>query len=168
MRSATTYQEWLEATEDFVLGGYRVEVGSMLLMLPWVIHRDPRFYDDPDAFRPHMHHWIELARMRENPHPSPIRETPTLYNIYDHRSEGLATGVARQAGVTANDILDVCVVGNPIMHHLLLGVNPVELGGAPFALATDEAVRLRASDIELALHPAARCDRSSCVARDGR
>jgi len=40
-----------------------------------------------------MHHWIELARMREDPHPSPIRATPSLYNIYDHRSEGLATGV---------------------------------------------------------------------------
>ena len=50
-------------------------------------------YRDPDAFRPHMHHWIELARMREAPHPSPIRATPSLYNIFDSRSEGLATGV---------------------------------------------------------------------------
>ena len=50
-------------------------------------------YRDPDAFRPHMHHWIELARMREMPHPSPIRATPSLYNIFDARSEGLATGV---------------------------------------------------------------------------
>ena len=40
-----------------------------------------------------MHHWIELARMREAPHPSPIRAIPSLSNIYDHRSEGLATGV---------------------------------------------------------------------------
>lgn len=50
-------------------------------------------YRDPLAFRTHMHHWIELARMREDPHPSPIRSVPPLYNIYDHRSEGLATGV---------------------------------------------------------------------------
>jgi hypothetical protein len=50
-------------------------------------------YRDPDAFRPHMHHWIELARMREDPHSSPIRRVPSLYNIFDHRSEGLATGV---------------------------------------------------------------------------
>ena len=32
------------------------------------------------------------------------------------------------------------LVGNPIMHHLVLGIDPVELGGAPFALATDEAL----------------------------
>jgi hypothetical protein len=50
-------------------------------------------YRDPDAFRPHMHHWIELARMREDPHASLIRATPSLYNIFDARSEGLATGV---------------------------------------------------------------------------
>ncbi len=50
-------------------------------------------YRDPDAFRPHMHHWIELAAMREAPHPSPIRRVPSLYNIFDNRSEGLATGV---------------------------------------------------------------------------
>jgi uncharacterized 2Fe-2S/4Fe-4S cluster protein (DUF4445 family) len=76
----------------------------------------------------------------------------------------LAVEVAAQAGITAEDILDVCVVGNPIMHHLLLGVNPVELGGAPFALATDEAVRLRATDIDLELHPAARMYVLPCIA----
>ncbi len=50
-------------------------------------------YRDPDAFRPHMHHWIELAAMREAPHPSPIRAVPSLFNIFQARSEGLATGV---------------------------------------------------------------------------
>lgn len=50
-------------------------------------------YRDPLVMRTHMHHWIELARMRENPHPSPIRRVPSLFNIWDARSEGLATGV---------------------------------------------------------------------------
>ena len=50
-------------------------------------------YRDPDAFRPHMHHWIELAAMRDAPHLSPIRAVPSLFNIYAFRSEGLATGV---------------------------------------------------------------------------
>jgi uncharacterized 2Fe-2S/4Fe-4S cluster protein (DUF4445 family) len=51
----------------------------------------------------------------------------------------LAYEAAREAGVEADDILEITVVGNPIMHHLVLGINPVELGGAPFALATDSA-----------------------------
>ena len=50
-------------------------------------------YRDPDSFRPHMHHWIELARIRVDPHGSPMRATPSLYNIFDSRSEGFATGV---------------------------------------------------------------------------
>ncbi|NIR59318.1 MAG: ATP-binding protein, partial [Gammaproteobacteria bacterium] len=70
--------------------------------------------------------------------------------------QDLAADVAADAGVDVTDILDVCIVGNPIMHHLLLGINPVELGGAPFALTTDEATRMRAADIGLRLHPGAR------------
>ena len=55
----------------------------------------------------------------------------------------LAAEVARQAKVPVTDILEMTLVGNPIMHHLLLGIDPVELGGAPFALATDEALTLQ-------------------------
>ena len=47
----------------------------------------------------------------------------------------LVAEVARQVGIAREDILEATFVGNPIMHHLLLGIDPVELGGAPFALA---------------------------------
>jgi uncharacterized 2Fe-2S/4Fe-4S cluster protein (DUF4445 family) len=87
-----------------------------------------------------------------------------LTRVVRETLQTLATDVAAQAGITAENILDVCVVGNPIMHHLLLGMNPVELGGAPFALATDEAVRVRASDIGLTLHAAARVYVLPCIA----
>lgn len=58
--------------------------------------------------------------------------------------------LAGEAGVEAGSILELVLVGNPIMHHLLLGIDPVELGGAPFALATDSALDLRAAELELA------------------
>ena len=54
----------------------------------------------------------------------------------------LAQSVAKEAGCTVNDILECTFVGNPIMHHLLLGINPIELGWAPFALATDGPVQI--------------------------
>jgi uncharacterized 2Fe-2S/4Fe-4S cluster protein (DUF4445 family) len=50
------------------------------------------------------------------------------------------------------------------MLHLLLGIDPVELGGAPFALATDETVTVRAEEIGLALHPNARIYVLPCIA----
>jgi uncharacterized 2Fe-2S/4Fe-4S cluster protein (DUF4445 family) len=76
----------------------------------------------------------------------------------------LATEVAREAKVEASDILELTVVGNPIMHHLLLGIDPVELGGAPFALATDSPLALHANELGLALHPGARVYTLPCIA----
>lgn len=48
---------------------------------------------EPMTLWTHFYHWWDLARMREEPHPSPIRRGPLLYNIFAGRSEGLATGV---------------------------------------------------------------------------
>jgi uncharacterized 2Fe-2S/4Fe-4S cluster protein (DUF4445 family) len=42
------------------------------------------------------------------------------------------------------------------MHHIFLGIDPVELGGAPFTLALDSALDVKARDIGLNLNPAAR------------
>ena len=77
---------------------------------------------------------------------------------------GLARAVADDAGVDVADILEVTFVGNPIMHHLLLGMNPIELGGAPFALATDEAVVARARPLGLELNANARVYVLPCIA----
>jgi uncharacterized 2Fe-2S/4Fe-4S cluster protein (DUF4445 family) len=50
------------------------------------------------------------------------------------------------------------------MHHLLLGIDPVELGGAPFALAVDSAIDLPASDLGIAANPGARVYVLPCIA----
>ena len=71
---------------------------------------------------------------------------------------------AEQGGAASDEILDVTLVGNPIMHHLLLGLNPVELGQAPFALTVDRAVNLSAGALELDLHPGSRAYVLPCVA----
>ena len=76
----------------------------------------------------------------------------------------LAADVAREAKVEPSDILELAVVGNPIMHHLLLGIDPVELGGAPFALATDSALGLHAGELGLTVHPGARVYTLPCIA----
>lgn len=48
---------------------------------------------EPLLMRVHGHHWFDIARMEAEPHPSPIRREPSLYNIFDARAEGLATGM---------------------------------------------------------------------------
>jgi len=57
---------------------------------------------DPRPLYSHFYHWFELARMEEEPNPSPIRRGPLLYNIFDSRNEGMATAVEEffmQAGL---------------------------------------------------------------------
>ncbi len=76
----------------------------------------------------------------------------------------LAEEVAEEAGIAVTDILEATFVGNPIMHHLLLGISPVELGGAPFALATDRSLSLEARALDLNLHPNARVFVLPCIA----
>jgi hypothetical protein len=48
---------------------------------------------DPLPLYTHFYHWFELAQMDNEPHESPIRRGPLLYNIFDSRNEGTATGV---------------------------------------------------------------------------
>lgn len=62
------------------------------------------------------------------------------------------------------DVLAMTLVANPVMHHLLLGIDPVELGGAPFALATDEAIRCKGSELEFNTHPNAQIYVLPCIA----
>ena len=61
----------------------------------------------------------------------------------------LLVKAASRAGVDPAEVTDAVLVGNTVMHHLLLGIDPVELGGAPFVLATEDALDLKARDMGL-------------------
>ena len=72
--------------------------------------------------------------------------------------------IASEAEIDRDLIVDAVFVCNPVMHHLFLGIDPFELGQAPFALATSEALALRAIELGLNLHPAARVYILPCIA----
>jgi uncharacterized 2Fe-2S/4Fe-4S cluster protein (DUF4445 family) len=72
--------------------------------------------------------------------------------------------VCADGEISRSDILDSVFVGNPIMHHLFLGIDPTELGGAPFALAVSEAVQARSSDIGLPMNEGTRTYILPCIA----
>jgi uncharacterized 2Fe-2S/4Fe-4S cluster protein (DUF4445 family) len=76
----------------------------------------------------------------------------------------LTAELATSAGVGRDEVLEVTVVGNPVMHHLLLGLDPTELGGAPFALTVDEALRYPATELGLPVHAGARAYVLPCIA----
>jgi uncharacterized 2Fe-2S/4Fe-4S cluster protein (DUF4445 family) len=67
----------------------------------------------------------------------------------------LAQNLTTEADLAVTDIYETVFVMNPVMHHLLLGLDPIPLGQAPFALATSSAMDLAASDIGLNFAPQA-------------
>ena len=77
----------------------------------------------------------------------------------------LATDIAREAGIDPAQIYEAVFVCNPVMHHLLLGIDPVELGQAPFALAHSASLSLDARELELTrIAASARCYLLPCIA----
>lgn len=78
---------------------------------------------------------------------------------------GLVQSIATEAKVLPSSIYEITFVCNPVMHHLLLGIDPVELGQAPFALATSGSITLDARDLDLTtVNTAARVYILPCIA----
>ena len=78
--------------------------------------------------------------------------------------QNLLVTAAEQGGLDKNDIIEIVLVGNPVMHHLVLGIDPIELGGAPFALTVDQSLEIRAQEIDFDIHPSARVYILPCIA----
>ncbi len=77
----------------------------------------------------------------------------------------LAEEIAKEAQITPDLIVEAVIVCNPVMHHLLLGIDPVELGQAPFALATSESITLDAREMDItAVNDRARVYVLPCIA----
>jgi uncharacterized 2Fe-2S/4Fe-4S cluster protein (DUF4445 family) len=77
---------------------------------------------------------------------------------------GLIGKVCAEGGVDRNDILDAVFVANPIMHHLFLGIDPTELGQAPFALAVSGAMHYWAHELDIDINRGARLYTLPCIA----
>ncbi len=92
------YMEFLEK-EDFLTVKPYMKPAMMAQIRAFVPADGPRgFFDeidyrDPMPMRAHHFHWIEKVREIQEPNPSVIRRTPSLYNIFDSRAEGMATAM---------------------------------------------------------------------------
>ncbi len=76
----------------------------------------------------------------------------------------LILDVSEKANIDPAHILDMTFVGNPIMHHLFLGIDPTPLGVSPFALAVSSRVQTTARDMNLMACPDARVYLLPCIA----
>lgn len=68
---------------------------------------------------------------------------------------GLIGTLTAEAGLAAAEILELTVVGNTAMHHLLLGIDPLPLGVSPFTPAVHRSLDIKARDLGIVAHPGA-------------
>jgi uncharacterized 2Fe-2S/4Fe-4S cluster protein (DUF4445 family) len=87
-----------------------------------------------------------------------------LTGVVREALDSLLGELVTEAGMEREDVLELTLVGNPIMHHLALGLDPRELGTAPFALVTTSALDTPARDLGLRAHPGARVYSLPCIA----
>lgn len=91
-------------------------------------------------------------------------QAPTLTASVRGALRELVAQVSREAGIPAADILEMTVVGNPTMHHLVLGIDPTQLGMEPFPLVVDRGVTVLARELDLELNPGAHVYFLPCIA----
>ena len=77
---------------------------------------------------------------------------------------GLIEELCRETEAKKEEILEITLVGNPVMHHLFLGLDPIPLGQAPFTLGLKDAANFTADELELSCHSATRVHVLPCIA----
>ena len=77
----------------------------------------------------------------------------TLNNSVVQGINELTRKIAEKHGIKLDSIFEIVFVANPIMHHLLLGIDPKELGQAPFPLAFSDSLNIKSEDIGIILNP---------------
>jgi uncharacterized 2Fe-2S/4Fe-4S cluster protein (DUF4445 family) len=90
--------------------------------------------------------------------------TERMHGVIVDGLNGLIQEMCANASVRSEDVVEVVAVGNTTMHHLLLGVNPRELGGAPFSLVTHSAVDVKARDLGIRIAPGGNVHIPACEA----
>ena len=88
-----------------------------------------------------------------------------LHRVVIKALNDLSKHASETAGIDPKEITELVLVGNTVMHHLFLGIDPVELGAAPFALAVDDAVNILARELGLrSVHSGAMVHVLPCIA----
>jgi len=90
--------------------------------------------------------------------------TGQLTTVVRAALDELISEICDSAGVASGQLLEFTLVGNPVMHHLVLGIDPSPLGKAPFTLATDHSVEVRAEALGLTSNPGASVYFLPCIA----
>jgi uncharacterized 2Fe-2S/4Fe-4S cluster protein (DUF4445 family) len=149
-------REVLDVRPGYQEGAYglAVDVGSTTVAAYLCDLRTGEVLDTEAVMNPQVTYGEDLMSRVSyaNTHPDGLAK---MRRAIINELNQMAGRAALAAGRKISDVYEIVLVGNTVMHHILLGIDPRELGRAPFALATHEAIDVKARDLGLRLHPAA-------------
>lgn len=143
--------------------GLAVDIGSTTIAAHLCNLRNGRTVSSAGTSNPQIRFGEDLMSRVSYVQMNPSK-LPDLTKAVRDAINSLIGKLVGDVGAERSDVLDATFVGNPVMHHLFLGIDPVELGGAPFALAASDAMVLPARDLDLELNPGARVYMLPCIA----
>jgi uncharacterized 2Fe-2S/4Fe-4S cluster protein (DUF4445 family) len=135
--------------------GLAIDVGSTTVVAHLCDLRTGQVISTKSAMNPQVRYGEDLMSRISYSNSEPQGLNRMNRSIVQTLNE-LAENATVAVGLTPQDITDVVIVGNTVMHHILLGIDPKQLGVAPFALVTYSALDIKARDLNLQLHPGCR------------
>jgi len=149
--------------EKVAVYGLAVDIGSTTIAAHLCNLQNGRTVSSQGTSNPQIRFGEDLMSRVSYVQMNPSK-LPDLTKAVRDAINALVGKLVGDVGAERSDILDATFVGNPVMHHLFLGIDPVELGGAPFALAASDAMVLKARDLDLELNPGAQVYMLPCIA----
>ncbi|MCX2723256.1 ASKHA domain-containing protein [Roseibium salinum] len=149
--------------EKSTVYGLAVDIGSTTIAAHLCDLQNGRTVASAGTSNPQIRFGEDLMSRVSYVQMNPSR-LPDLTKAVRDAINSLIGKLTGDVGAQRSDVLDATFVGNPVMHHLFLGIDPVELGGAPFALAVSDAMILNARDLGLLVNPGARVYMLPCIA----
>lgn len=79
-------------------------------------------------------------------------EAPNLTAAIQTALADLVGAVCGEADIAPEDVVEMTIVGNPTMHHLVMGIDPTQLGMEPFPLVVDEGISITARNLNIPIN----------------
>ena len=143
--------------------GTAIDIGSTTIAVNLCDLKNGKVLSSQGSMNPQIRFGEDLMSRVSYCMQNPGSQTE-LTKVVREAVNDLIAKACSEANIETSLVMETTVVGNPVMHHLFLGFDPVPLGVAPFKLETSDALTLKASDYGMDIHPQAEIYVLPCLA----
>ncbi len=134
------------------LYGVAVDVGTTTVVCQLVDLTTGKTVQSESILNPQIPYGEDIVTRLSLSRKSPSDEQ-TLHKVLVEGISSMIQNCCRRQGIDPEDVLEVSVVGNTVMHHMAMGLPSSFLGESPFSPVMKRGIDLTARDVGLALHP---------------